>query len=196
MQVHEFLERSAERFPDRKAAWYKDEWKTFAELDAMANQVGNHLKERGVRRGDRVALLYENSFDYIAAYYGILKAGAVTVALNTETTSDALRYLLTNSGARAVVTRGGEGGGWVRAEGEIWQATWSGRLDPGTPVRVASVDHLTLFVEPAGLPPASPAESLPSATAYRTAARGNSFTTRTDLSRSWIRSSSTCCRWA
>ncbi len=59
------------------------------------------------------------------------------------------------AGARAVVTRGGEGSGWVRAEGEIWQATWSGRLDPGTPVRVASVDHLTLFVEPAGPPPAS-----------------------------------------
>jgi len=104
MQVHEFLERSAERFPDRKAAWYKDEWKTFAELDTMANQVGNHLKGLGVRRGDRVALLYENSFDYIAAYYGILKAGAVTVALNTETTSDTLQYLLTNSGARAIVT--------------------------------------------------------------------------------------------
>ncbi len=104
MQVHEFLERSAQRDPDRQAAWFKDEWKTFAELDAMANQVGNHLKGQGVRRGDRVALLYENSFDYIAAYYGILKAGAVTVALNTETTSDALRYLLANSGARAVIT--------------------------------------------------------------------------------------------
>src|SRR5512137_911477 len=104
MQVHEFLELSAQRYPGRKAAWFKDEWRTFAELDAMANQVGNCLKEHGVRRGDRVALLYENSFDYIAAYYGILKAGAVTVALNTETTSDTLRYLLTNSGARAIVT--------------------------------------------------------------------------------------------
>jgi acyl-CoA synthetase (AMP-forming)/AMP-acid ligase II len=107
MQVHEFLELSAERFPDRKAAWYKDEWKTFAELDRMANQLGNCLREHGVRRGDRVALLHENSFDYIAAYYGILKAGAVTVALNTETTSDSLRYLLTNSGARAIVTHQG-----------------------------------------------------------------------------------------
>jgi long-chain acyl-CoA synthetase len=107
MQVHEFLELSARQYPDRRAAWYKDEWKTFAELDAMANQVGNHLKEHGIGRGDRVALLYENSFDYIAAYYGILKAGAVTVALNTETTSDALRYLLDNSGARALITHQG-----------------------------------------------------------------------------------------
>jgi long-chain acyl-CoA synthetase len=104
MQVHEFLESSARKYPDRNAAWYKDEWKTYAELDTMANQVGNHLKAHGIRRGDRVALLCENSFDYIAAYYGILKAGAVTVALNTETTSDTLQYLLTNSGASAIIT--------------------------------------------------------------------------------------------
>ncbi|MBN1336998.1 MAG: nodulation protein NfeD [Deltaproteobacteria bacterium] len=58
------------------------------------------------------------------------------------------------AGARAVVTQGGTRGGWVRAEGEIWQATWSGTLEPGTLVRVVSVDHLTLFVEPAGPPPA------------------------------------------
>jgi len=50
MQVHEFLELSARQYPDRRAAWYKDEWKTFAELDAMANQVGNHLAGCGIRR--------------------------------------------------------------------------------------------------------------------------------------------------
>ena len=104
MQVNEFLELSAQKYPERKAAWYKDKWKTFAELEVMANKVGNYLKEQGIRRGDRVALLYENSFDYVAAYYGILKAGAVTVALNTETTTDALQYLLTNSGSRAIIT--------------------------------------------------------------------------------------------
>ena len=103
MQVNEFLELSAQKYPDKEAAWYQDEWKTFSELETMANKVANYLKEQGIRRGDRVALLYENSFDYIAAYYGILKAGAVTVALNTETTSDALQYLLTNSGAKAII---------------------------------------------------------------------------------------------
>ncbi|MCP5109056.1 MAG: acyl--CoA ligase, partial [bacterium] len=47
---------------------------------------------------------YENSFDYIIAYYAVLKVGAVTVALNTETTRDALVYTLNHSDAKAVIT--------------------------------------------------------------------------------------------
>lgn len=104
MQVNEFLEISAEKYPDKEAAWYQNKWMTFSEIDTLANKVGNYLKERGIKRGDRVALLYENSFDYIISYYGILKSGAVTVALNTETTTDSLQYLLQNSGARAIIT--------------------------------------------------------------------------------------------
>ncbi len=104
MLVNNFLEESAQRFPEKPAAWYRDQWITFGELEAMANKIGNLLKDEGIRRGDRVALLYENSFHYIAAYYGILKAGAVTVALNTDTTADALAYTLNHSGARAIIT--------------------------------------------------------------------------------------------
>ncbi|MCP4218865.1 MAG: acyl--CoA ligase [bacterium] len=104
MQINRFLEQSAEKFPDRPAAWCKNQWKTFAQLENMSNQVGNYLKENGIKRGDRVALLFENSFDYIGAYYGILKVGAVTVALNTETNTDALIYTLSHSGAKAIIT--------------------------------------------------------------------------------------------
>ena len=104
MQINEFLERSAEKFPDKQAVWYKDEWMNFARLNTLSNKVGNYLKEAGICRGDRVALLYENSFDYIIAYYAVLKAGAVTVALNTETTRDALVYTLNHSDAKAVIT--------------------------------------------------------------------------------------------
>ncbi len=104
MQINEFLERSAETFPEKQAVWYKDEWMNFASLNSLSNKVGNYLKEAGICRGDRVALLYENSFDYIIAYYGILKAGAVTVALNTETTRDALVFTLNHSDAKAIIT--------------------------------------------------------------------------------------------
>lgn len=104
MQINAFLEQSAEFFPDKKAVWYKDEWKTFGQLDTLSNKLGNYLKDVGICRGDRVALLYENSFDYIIAYYAILKAGGVTVALNTETTTDSLVYTLNHSDAKAVIT--------------------------------------------------------------------------------------------
>ncbi|HPG41398.1 MAG TPA: class I adenylate-forming enzyme family protein [bacterium] len=104
MQVNQFLENSAAQFPNKEAVWYKDEWMSFITLETLANKLANYLKEIGIRRGERVAILYENCFNYIIAYYAILKAGGVTVALNTETTTDSLAYLLYDSGARAIIT--------------------------------------------------------------------------------------------
>ena len=104
MQVHQFLENSAQRTPEKAAAWYKDDWITFAALELQANKLANYLKKKHIHRGDRVAILYENSFHYIIAYYAILKVGGVTVALNTATTSEALNYILKDSGAKAIIT--------------------------------------------------------------------------------------------
>ena len=57
------------------------------------------MKERGLRPGDRVAILLENSPEYIAAYYGALMAGGVAVALNTAAKARDLANWLTHSGA-------------------------------------------------------------------------------------------------
>jgi len=105
MQVNHFLENSAEKFPDKQAVWFKDNWLTFSDLEIKSNQLANYLKSRGIERGDRVALLLENSFNYVIAYYAILKIGAITVALNTETKSDGLVYLLNDSEAKAIISQ-------------------------------------------------------------------------------------------
>ena len=104
MQINHFLENAAQKDPDKKAVWYKDRWMTYAEIDSLSNKVANYLKERKIRRGDRVALLYENSFDYVIAYFAALKAGAIEVSLNTETTADILTHALHDSGAKVVIT--------------------------------------------------------------------------------------------
>ena len=106
MLVHHFLENSAHTFPDKPAVWEKNNWFSFAGIDERANHIANYLIANGVRRGDRVAILFENSVDYIAAYYGILKAGGVTVALNTDTNPQTLIYLLNDAGAKAVIANG------------------------------------------------------------------------------------------
>jgi len=106
MQINNFLENSARLFPEKQAVWFKGQWKTYAQIDAMANRLANYLISAGVVRGDRVAILYENSFEYIASYFAVLKAGCVTVALNTETTSQSLVYVLNHSKAKAIVSQG------------------------------------------------------------------------------------------
>ncbi len=77
---------------------------TYGELDARSNQVANFLIETGVKRGDRAAILYENSFNYIIAYNAILKAGGIAVPLNTDITVDSLTYYLNHSGSKALIT--------------------------------------------------------------------------------------------
>lgn len=103
MLIHDLLETSARRFPEKPALWHKGEWITYGALDAMAGKVAAWLIQAGVRRGDRVGLLYENSPEYVASHFGIFKAGAVNVGLNTETTADTIAGLLGDCGASALI---------------------------------------------------------------------------------------------
>ena len=103
MQINNFLEAAAQRFPDKQALWHEGRWTTYGQIDALANKLANYLKEVHVSRGDRVAILYKNSLDHVVAYFAVLKAGAVAVSLQTETTVDLLTLALNDSGAKAIV---------------------------------------------------------------------------------------------
>lgn len=103
MLVHQFLENSAKQFPNRKAVWFKDEWATFSQIEKKANKIANFLIDRGLKRGDRVAILFENSFDYIISYYAVLKAGAITVELNTENKPGDLKFIINDCDASAII---------------------------------------------------------------------------------------------
>jgi len=105
MQVQNFLENSAKRFPEKPAVLYKNKWITYLEIEKRSNQLANFLIEKGIKKGDRVAILWENSFEYVIAYYGILKAGGVTVELNTELTTDDLIYMINDSEARGLIAQ-------------------------------------------------------------------------------------------
>jgi acyl-CoA synthetase (AMP-forming)/AMP-acid ligase II len=103
MLLHHFLENSAEKYPDKGAVWYKDLWASYLNIEQNANRIANFLIENGISRGDRVSLLMENSINYIISYFGILKAGAVVVAINNEVTSDNLLFYLNNSESSAII---------------------------------------------------------------------------------------------
>ncbi len=75
---------------------------SFATLDAMANGVASALLARGLKRGDRVALLSLNRAEYIAAYYGIMRAGLVAVPVNVKFPRAMIEFVLRDSGAKLV----------------------------------------------------------------------------------------------
>jgi long-chain acyl-CoA synthetase len=75
---------------------------TFAQLDTMANGVARALAKRELKRGDRVALLSANRAEYIAAYYGIMRAGFVAVPVNFKFPRDTIHFIIRDSGAKLV----------------------------------------------------------------------------------------------
>ena len=94
MLIQEILEQSARAHSDKPAVRFNGVWKTYSEINRQADQIAAFLVQLGVKPGDRVAILLENSFDYVAAHFGALKAGAVEVSLNTELAAEGLKHLL------------------------------------------------------------------------------------------------------
>jgi acetyl-CoA synthetase len=80
---------------------------SFGELAARSNAFANGLRELGVRRGDRVALLLPQCFETAIAHIAIYKLGAVAVPLALLFGAGALEYRLQAAGVRAVVTTAG-----------------------------------------------------------------------------------------
>ena len=77
---------------------------TFAELDEASDRLAGWLQSRGLKPGDRVAIILENCPQFAIAYFGALKAGGVTVCLSPMHKSAEVHRDLLDSGARFAVT--------------------------------------------------------------------------------------------
>ena len=67
---------------------------TWSVFDEKANRVAHLLLSRGIRKGQKVALLLMNCLEWLPIYFGILKAGAIAVPLNFRYTADEIEYCL------------------------------------------------------------------------------------------------------
>ena len=103
MLVSDILLNTARSSPNSKAVWFGGEWRSFRETANASLSFANFLREKGLKPGDRVAILIDNSFDYIISHFGILIAGGVEVSLNTELSETDIRFLLKNCEATALI---------------------------------------------------------------------------------------------
>jgi amino acid adenylation domain-containing protein len=102
--LHHLLVESAARHPEREAVRIDGRGLTYAELDALTNQVARALKASGVRRGDRVGIYVHKSFASIISIFGILKAGGVYVPLDPGAPVKRLAYITRNCDVRVLLS--------------------------------------------------------------------------------------------
>lgn len=92
------------RYGDKPALVTRTRTLTFAELDALSDRVAAGLAARGVRAGRPVSLYAQNRWEWVVAYHGALKAGAVVNPVNVMLTPEELAFVLRDCGAAAVFT--------------------------------------------------------------------------------------------
>jgi long-chain acyl-CoA synthetase len=102
--VHEWLRRSARRFPDKEALICGPQRWTYKALDQYTDHLAVALEQMQVRRQDRVVILLDNCPETVISLYGILKAGGVFVILAGSVKAAKLKYILDNSGANVLIT--------------------------------------------------------------------------------------------
>lgn len=97
------LEVSARRYPAKPAYVFFGEALTYATLQQQAERVAGWLQHVGVKKGDRVGLYMQNCPQFVAAYYGILRADAVVVPINPMNKADEFGHYITDASLRVVV---------------------------------------------------------------------------------------------
>lgn len=98
------LERAAQRFGDRCAIQQGADTLSYSGIWQNASNVAGYLREQGLRDGDRVALLLDNSADFVSSFYGTLLAGGIAVLLNAAAREREIRAWLEHSGAGWLIT--------------------------------------------------------------------------------------------
>ncbi|WP_406509312.1 class I adenylate-forming enzyme family protein [Streptomyces sp. NBC_00212] len=100
--LHSFRAAVA-RAPERTALTYFDGRLSYAETDALSDSVAGHLAARGLVRGDRVALMLQNTPHFVIALLGAWKAGATVVPLNPMYKSGEVAHVLRDAEVSALI---------------------------------------------------------------------------------------------
>lgn len=104
MNITHHIEQASRLFPQKDALRFEDDALTYSELNQRANRLANGLRRLGVKTGDRVALFLPNSPDFVIAYLGALKLGAIAVSLNVMLKSSEVEFILNDCTAKVLIT--------------------------------------------------------------------------------------------
>ncbi len=101
--LKDLIDGSCEKFAARTAFMQMGQRLSYAELDQLSARFAAWLQRRGLRKGDRIAIMLPNILQYPIVMFGALRAGLVVVNTNPLYTAVELEHQLRDSGAAALV---------------------------------------------------------------------------------------------
>jgi long-chain acyl-CoA synthetase len=104
--VFHFLDEAARRCPERFCLLFNDEILTYREVAERTDRIATALFDLGIRKGERVGIFMPNCPEFVLAYFAILKAGAVVVAINPLYTPPEIVHQVNDAGLEMVFCAG------------------------------------------------------------------------------------------
>jgi long-chain acyl-CoA synthetase len=102
--LYSLLDETAAQHPANTCTNFFGKRLTYQQIKELSDRFAASIRNLGIGKGGRVVLLLPNSPQFLVAYYGLLKAGAVIVPLNPLSAERELEFYLTDSGAEAAIT--------------------------------------------------------------------------------------------
>ena len=97
------LDRTLHVFPDKLGVVDGSRRLTYADFGARVYRLASALRQRGIAKHDRVAVLCRNSCEMLEAHFGVPQLGAALVPINVRLSAQEIAYILAHSGARALI---------------------------------------------------------------------------------------------
>jgi long-chain acyl-CoA synthetase len=98
--IGDLLKRAARRFPERIAVTDGNRRVTYTEIERDANRFANYLVSRGLKPGEKISTICNNSIEFVKALFGIHRAGLVWVPINTMLGPSDMDYILSHAEVR------------------------------------------------------------------------------------------------
>jgi len=103
VSLSDLLRKTAEKYPDKTAIVYFDKPMTYRELNSAADKFATALDALGVKKGDKVALFLANMPQFVIAYYGAIRIGAIETAISPLYREREVEHQLNDSQAETIV---------------------------------------------------------------------------------------------
>lgn len=97
------LQQRVRHSPDTVYARYEQQELTVSELSSRASKIATALSELGIQPRDRVAVMMDNSLDYVVLYFALIWLGAIQVLVNTRLRHSSLQYLIDHADPKLII---------------------------------------------------------------------------------------------